>query len=83
MTPTEEIRIRHKGVVRQSDWNTLILFRDGDQLVRAYRKRPIPSDCQWIHPCEIHRQPEPIRLRAEEIMKRHPRTRGLIVCREI
>lgn len=71
MTATDEIRLIHRGAVRQSDWKTTFPFK----------RRPIPPLCQWVHPCELGRgrYPEASETRAREIMTRHPRTRGLIL----
>lgn len=78
MTPTQEIRLRHGGAVRQSDWKTP---SPAGQFKKPFRRRPVPPLCKWVHPCELGRgrYPEQSESRAREIMAKHPRTRGLIL----
>lgn len=81
MTPTDEIRITHRGAVRQADWQDMrmSIHPTTGEVRRVWKKRPVPEGCRWVHPCEIERLPELARKRAQEIMAKHPRTRGLIV----
>ncbi len=78
MTPAEEIRDRHKGAVRQSDWKHVQIIKHRGEYIRRYKSRPVPEDCRWFHPCEIEKIPEPARTKARQILKKHPRTRGII-----
>ena len=78
MTPTQEIIQLHKGAIRQAEWTQKTFYVVGGTPYPRFKKRPIPKDCKWYHPCEVEKIPEPARTQARKIIEKHPRTRGII-----
>ena len=74
MSPTDQIRITHRGAIRASLWVDKRTRYDEVYLI----KRPIPPDCREYMACEVERIPEPARTEARAILRKHPKTRKII-----